>query len=86
MCRELDVGKGGDNMLTLILMFFVFSFLCRIAWILFRATWGITKFILGVIFFPLFIILAIAGGLVYLIFPALVIIGIVALIGKLTTA
>lgn len=73
-------------MLTLIIMFFVFSFLCRIAWILFKATWGIAKFILGVVFLPLFIILAVAGGLVYLIFPALVIIGIVALIGKLTTA
>lgn len=73
-------------MLTLILMIFVFSFLCKIAWILFKATWGITKFILGIIFLPLFIILAIAGGLVYLILPALIIIGIVALIGKLTTA
>ena len=73
-------------MLTLILMIFVFSFLCKIAWILFKATWGITKFILGIIFLQLFIILAIAGGLVYLILPALIIIGIVALIGKLTTA
>ncbi len=72
-------------MLTLILMIFVFSFLCKIAWILFKATWGITKFILGIIFLPLFIILAIVGGLVYLILPALIIIGIVALIGKLTT-
>lgn len=73
-------------MLTLILMIFVFSFLCKIAWILFKATWGITKFILGIIFLPLFIILAIVGGLVYLILPALIIIGIVALIGKLTTS
>lgn len=73
-------------MLTLILMIFVFSFLCKIAWILFKATWGITKFILGIIFLPLFIILAIVGGLVYLILPALIIIGIVALIGNLTTA
>ena len=65
-------------MLTLVLMIFVFSFLCKIAWILFKATWGITKFILGIIFLPLFIILAIVGGLVYLILPALIIIGIVA--------
>ena len=73
-------------MLTLILLVCIFSFLCKIAWILFRATWGITKFVLGVIFLPLFIVIAIVGGLFYLILPALIILGIVALIGKLTTA
>ena len=73
-------------MLTLILLVCIFSFLCKIAWILFKATWGITKFVLGVVFLPLFIVIAIVGGLLYLILPALIILGIVALIGKLTTA
>ena len=73
-------------MLTMILLVFIFSFLCKIAWIAFKATWGVMKFVFGIILLPLFIILAIVGGMVYLIFPALVIIGLVALIGRFTTA
>lgn len=67
-------------MLTLIfviLMFIVFGKLLGIA---IKAAWGISKFIVTFLVFPVFLIVLAVCGLVYLAIPILAIIGICALV------
>ena len=45
-----------------------------------RASWGIMKLLLTVIFFPLILIGMVIGGLMYIAFPLLIIGGIIALV------
>ena len=46
----------------------------------FRATWGITKVLFYIVFFPMILIGMVLGGLIYIAFPILVIVGIIALL------
>ena len=43
-----------------------------------RAAWGITKLLFVVVFFPLIFILMVLGGLIYIAFPILIVVGIVS--------
>ena len=45
-----------------------------------KATWGLTKLILGLIFLPLILVVMVIGGLLFLGLPILVIIGVGVLI------
>lgn len=47
-----------------------------------RAAWGISKFLLTVVFLPVILIIMVAGGLISLAFPILIVIGIVGLISS----
>ena len=47
-----------------------------------RAAWGISKFLLTVVFLPVILIIMVAGGLISLSFPILIVIGIVGLISS----
>ena len=47
-----------------------------------RAAWGISKFLLTVVFLPVLLIIMVAGGLISLAFPILIVIGIVGLISS----
>lgn len=47
-----------------------------------RAAWGISKFLLTVVFLPVILIIMVAGGLLSLAFPILIVIGIVGLISS----
>lgn len=60
-----------------ILMIMVFG---RIAYFAIRLTWGITKVLFSLIFLPLILLYVFFKGLVYLAFPALIIIGIISLL------
>lgn len=67
-------------MLTLlfsILMFVIFGKLFIFA---LRACWGVGRILFTVILLPLFLIILVAGGLIYIALPVLVIIGIVSLL------
>ncbi len=67
-------------MLTLIfavLMLVVFGKLIVLA---VRATWGITKVLFTIIFLPVILICMVAGGLLYIALPVLIIIGIISLV------
>ncbi|MCI7262481.1 MAG: hypothetical protein SPF91_04380 [Clostridium sp.] len=44
-----------------------------------KAAWSISKFIVTLVFLPLALIMMVLGGLIYLAFPILIIIGIVSL-------
>ena len=45
-----------------------------------KATWGISKLLLTVVFLPLILIGMVIGGLMSIAFPILIIVGIVALV------
>jgi len=49
-----------------------------------KAAWGISKILCTVILLPVILIGMVIGGLLYIAFPILIIIGIVALVGKKT--
>ena len=44
-----------------------------------RAAWGISKVIVTLVFLPLILIGLVLGGLIYLAFPILILVGLVAL-------
>lgn len=45
-----------------------------------RATWGISKFLVTVVLLPVILIGMVVGGLIYIAFPVLLIVGVVALL------
>lgn len=47
-----------------------------------RATWGVSKLLLTVVFFPVILIGMVFAGLIYLAFPILIIVGIVTLLSR----
>lgn len=59
-------------MLTILFLIFLFGI---------RAAWGISKFILMLVFFPVILIGMLVIGLVKLAFPLLIIFGVVAMFG-----
>ncbi len=68
-------------MLTLLFFFSVMWVVWKIATIGIRMAWGITKFVFGLVVFPLLVVGLFIGGLVYLAIPILIIAGIAALAG-----
>ena len=64
--------------LFMILMFFVFG---KLFFFGIRAAWGISKFVLMVVFFPVILIGMLIVGLVKLAFPLLLIFGVIAMFG-----
>ena len=49
----------------------------------FRATWGLFKILLYIVFLPLILVGMVFGGLLYLAFPILIVVGIISLISGL---
>ena len=43
-----------------------------------KAAWGISKFLLTIVLFPVILIVMVVGGLLYIAFPILIMVGIVA--------
>ena len=46
----------------------------------FRATWGLFKVLLYIVFLPLILVGMVFGGLLYFAFPILIVVGIISLI------
>lgn len=64
-------------------LLFAICMLCVFGKLLFfgiKAAWGISKFLLTVVLLPIILIALVVGGLIYLAFPILIVIGIVALV------
>lgn len=47
-----------------------------------RAAWGISKIVLTVVFLPIILIALVAGGLFYIAFPILIVLGLVSLVAR----
>ena len=67
------------TVLFAILMFLIFGKMIGLA---FRATWGLTKIIFHVVLLPVFLIVLVVAGFMYIALPLLIIVGIVMLIKK----
>lgn len=50
-----------------------------------RAAWGISKFLLTIVFLPLILVGLVFGGLITLAFPILIVVGIIVLITSVTS-
>ena len=64
------------ELLFMMAMFYVFGKLFIFG---LRATWGLTKLIVTIVFLPMILIGMVLGGLIYLAFPILIIIGVISL-------
>lgn len=64
------------SLLFVILLFIIFG---KIIGLAIRATWGITKILFSIVFLPILLIALVLGGLIYLAFPILIIVGLVSL-------
>ncbi|MDC7279263.1 MULTISPECIES: hypothetical protein [Pseudobutyrivibrio] len=67
------------TLLFFVLFFMVFGKMIGFA---FRATWGLTKILFSVVFLPLILIGLVFGGLLYIAFPVLLVVGLVSLIAN----
>lgn len=64
------------EILFMMAMFYVFGKLFIFG---LRAAWGLTKFIVTIVFLPIILIGMVLGGLIYLAFPILIVIGVISL-------
>ncbi|MFR1203097.1 MAG: hypothetical protein ACLSDT_09215 [Blautia sp.] len=69
-------------MFTLLFVFCMFGVFGKLFCFGLKAAWGISKFVLNIVFLPLILIVMVAGGLLSLAFPLLLIIGVIGLIAS----
>lgn len=68
-------------MLTILFLIFLIWIFGKLFFFGIRAAWGISKFLLMIVFFPVILIGMLFVGLIHLAFPLLLIIGVVAMFG-----
>ena len=68
-------------MLTILFLIFLFGIFGKLFFFGIRAAWGISKFVLMVVFFPVILLGMLVVGLVKLAFPLLLIFGVIAMFG-----
>ena len=67
-------------MFTLLFVFCMFGLFGKMFCFWLKAAWGISKFVLNIVFLPLILIVMVAGGLLSVAFPLLLIIGVIGLV------
>ena len=68
-------------MLTILFLIFLFGIFGKLFFFGIRAAWGISIFVLMVVFFPVILLGMLVVGLVKLAFPLLLIFGVIAMFG-----
>lgn len=66
-------------LLTLLFICMLLGVFGKLVILALKATWGISKILLYIIFLPLILVGLFLGGLIYIAFPILIICGIIAL-------
>ena len=69
-------------MLTFIFTIFMFLIFGKILVFAVKAAWGISKIVLTVVFLPIILIALVAGGLLYIAFPILIVLGLISLVAR----
>ena len=69
-------------MFTLLFVFCMFGVFVKLFCFGLKAAWGISKFVLNIVFLPLILIVMVAGGLLSVAFPLLLIIGVIGLVAS----
>lgn len=67
-------------MLTLLFIICFFVVFGKLLMLGIKAAWGISKFLLTIVLLPVILIGLVIGGLIYLAFPILIVVGIVGLL------
>lgn len=83
--NELDDKKcfeGGDKMITFLFCLLMLAVFGKLAVFAFRAAWGFTKIIVCFVFAPLFLVILLLSGLVYIAFPILIIVGVIGFVSS----
>ena len=73
-------------MLSMLFIIFFLMIFGRMLGFAIKATWSIMKVLVFLVFLPLILIGLLVGGLVYIAFPILILVGIVSLIAKVVVA
>ena len=68
-------------MLTILFLIFLFGIFGKLFFFGLKAAWGLSKFVLMVVFFPVILLGMLVVGLVKLAFPLLLIFGVIAMFG-----
>jgi hypothetical protein len=68
-------------MITLAFVFMMIWVFGKLTWFAIRASWGLMKVMFTLVFFPLVLIGMVIGGLAYIAFPVLAVVGAVSLLG-----
>ena len=68
-------------MLTILFLIILFGIFGKLFFFGIRAAWGVSKFILTLVFLPVILIGMLVVGLVKLAFPLLIIFGVIAMFG-----
>ena len=69
-------------MLTILFLIFLFGIFGKLFFFRLKAAWGISKFVLTIVFLPLILLVMVAGGLISIALPVLLVIGVVGLIAS----
>ena len=69
-------------MLELLFFIFLFGIFGKLFFFGLKAAWGISKFVLTIVFLPLILLVMVAGGLISIALPVLLVIGVVGLIAS----
>lgn len=69
-------------MFTLLFVICMFGVFGKLFCFGLKAAWGISKFVLNIVFLPLILIVMVAGGLLSVAFPLLLIIGVIGLVAS----
>lgn len=69
-------------MFTLLFIFCMFGVFGKLFCFGLKAAWGISRFVLNIVFLPLILIVMVAGGLLSVAFPLLLIIGVIGLVAS----
>ena len=69
-------------MFTLLFVFCMFGVFGKLFCFGLKAAWGISRFVLNIVFLPLILIVMVAGGLLSVAFPLLFIIGVIGLVAS----
>ena len=73
-------------MLTILFIGLLIAVVLNIVKIAIKLTWGITKFVLGVILLPVILVSIAFAGFIYVALILLIIVGFISLIGSLTVS
>lgn len=69
-------------MITFLFCMLMLAVFGKLAVFAFRAAWSVTKMVVCFVFAPLFLLVLLISGLVYIAFPILIIVGIVGLLSS----
>jgi hypothetical protein len=69
-------------MITFLFFILFFATFGKLIGFAFRTTWGLFKILMYIIFLPLMLLALVFGGLMYIAFPVLLIVGLVSLVAR----